>query len=82
MAPRAVLPTGFHVEEEEGVGPQQVAGPGETQGGTVGHHQTIPQPPATLTQHSSGVLARSQHFLLQTEGDTKLKHPTQTHGRD
>ena len=62
MAPRAVLPTGFHVEEEEGVGRQQVAGPGETQGGTVGHHQTIPQPPATLTQHSSGVLARSKHF--------------------
>ena len=63
MAPRAVLPTGFHVEEEEeGVGPQQLAGPGETQGGTVGHHQTTPQPPATLTQHSSGVLARSKHF--------------------
>ena len=61
VAPRAVLPTGFHVEEE-GVGPRQLAGPGETQGGTVGHHQTIPQPPATLTQHSSGVLAKLHHF--------------------
>ena len=65
VAPRAVLPTGFRVEE--GVGPRQLEGPGETQGGTVGHHQTIPQPPTTLTQHSSGVLAR---FLCQ-KGNTQ-----------
>ena len=74
MAPRAVLPTGFHVEVEEGVGPQ-LAGPGETQGGTVGHHQTIPQPPATLTQHSSGVLAKSQHFYGRQKETASCSDP-------